>query len=139
MSVYKLLIDECLTPKLVNHAIRAGHVESTCVKHRGLLGSSDKTLVAFAVEHDLTLVTHNASDFRGSKPESAGGLYANLVVHAGLICLSSPFAMNHNRQIDLFDIALRELSRYPNLINTVLEVLEHTDDSIDVKVYGLPH
>lgn len=31
----RLLIDECLSPDLVDLAIDAGHVESTCLRDRG--------------------------------------------------------------------------------------------------------
>ena len=34
----RLLIDECLSPELVQLAIDAGHVESSCVRDRGRLG-----------------------------------------------------------------------------------------------------
>jgi hypothetical protein len=37
----RLLIDECLSPQLVDIAIAAGHVETTCALHRGLLGAKD--------------------------------------------------------------------------------------------------
>jgi hypothetical protein len=35
----RLLIDECLSPDLVDLAVAAGHVESTCLRDRGLLGT----------------------------------------------------------------------------------------------------
>lgn len=34
----KLLIDECLSPELVQMAVDAGHGESTCVRNRGWVG-----------------------------------------------------------------------------------------------------
>jgi hypothetical protein len=37
----RLLIDECLSPELVQLAIDAGHVESTSVLDRGRLGLKD--------------------------------------------------------------------------------------------------
>jgi DNA-binding GntR family transcriptional regulator len=37
----RLLIDECLSPELVQLAIDAGHVESSCVRDRGRLGLKD--------------------------------------------------------------------------------------------------
>jgi predicted nuclease of predicted toxin-antitoxin system len=41
----RLLIDECLSPDLVDLAVAAGHVESTCLRDRGLLGTQDWTLM----------------------------------------------------------------------------------------------
>ncbi len=60
----RLLIDECLSPELVQLAIAAGHVESTCVRDRGRLGLKDWELMAYVIEEDFILVTRNAQDFR---------------------------------------------------------------------------
>jgi len=62
---WRLLIDECLSPDLVELAIDAGHVESTCLRDRGLLGTQDWTLIKHVLDADFTLVTVNAQDFRG--------------------------------------------------------------------------
>ncbi|MDR3415253.1 MAG: DUF5615 family PIN-like protein [Nevskia sp.] len=72
---YKLLIDECLSPKLVVLARAAGHHESTCVRDRGWQGQQDHTLMRNVVDEDFTLVTHNAIDFRGPGVPSLGGLH----------------------------------------------------------------
>lgn len=37
----RLLIDECLSPELVQLAVAAGHVGSTCVRNRGWSGVKD--------------------------------------------------------------------------------------------------
>ena len=60
----RLLIDECLSPELVQLAIAAGHVESTCVRGRGRLALKDWELMAYVIEEDFILVTRNAQDFR---------------------------------------------------------------------------
>ena len=60
----RLPIDECLSPELVQLAIAAGHVESTCVRDRGRLGLKDWELMAYVIEEDFILVTRNAQDFR---------------------------------------------------------------------------
>jgi len=60
----RLLIDECLSPELVQLAIAAGHVESTCVRDRGRLGLKGWELMAYVIEEDFILVTRNAQDFR---------------------------------------------------------------------------
>lgn len=62
----RLLIDECLSPELVQLAIDSGHVESTCVRDRGRLGLKDWELMEYVIEEDFILVTRNAQDFRGA-------------------------------------------------------------------------
>lgn len=106
----KLLIDECLSPSLVEQAQATGYPESTCVLHRGWAGCKDWTLIGHVIEHDFTLVTHNARDFRGAEPEAQGGLHATQAIHAGLICLTTALPMDLQRQQDLFGIALAEIA-----------------------------
>lgn len=67
----KLLIDECLSPSLVEQAQAAGYPESTCVLHRGWAGCKDWTLIGHVIEHDFTLVTHNARDFSRRRTRGA--------------------------------------------------------------------
>lgn len=135
---YRLLIDECLSPELVDLAIAAGHVESTCVRDRGLLKAKDPDLMGYVVSGDFTLVTHNARDFRGAGAEKPGGLHANEPIHAGLVCLSSAFAMDLDRQHDLFRIALEQLADISDLVNQALEVFEADDGSVEVVIYEMP-
>jgi len=92
----RLLIDECLSPDLVDLAVAAGHVESTCLRDRGLLGTQDWTLMKHVLAEDFTLVTVNAQDFRGSGQDAPGGFYATTELHAGLICLNSAHHMDLN-------------------------------------------
>jgi predicted nuclease of predicted toxin-antitoxin system len=96
------LIDECLSPDLVELAIDAGHVESTCLRDRGLLGTQDWTLIKRVVDEDFTLVTVNARDFRGHDQGDPGGLYAVIELHAGLICLNFAHNMDLQAQRALF-------------------------------------
>jgi Domain of unknown function (DUF5615) len=133
-----LLIDECLSPDLVELAIHAGHVESTCLRDRGLLGTQDWTLMKHVLAEDFTLVTVNAQDFRGADQNSPGGLYATTELHAGLICLNSARAMDLHTQRELFAVALEELAALPDLINKVLEVSEGETGEVSVSVYELP-
>jgi hypothetical protein len=136
---FKLLIDECLSPELVEMAIVAGHLESTCVRNRGWLGLKDHQLIQRVVAEDLTLVTHNAPDFRGpAYTEPPSGLHAQQAIHAGLVCLNSVFPMNMDRQRELFDIALTELSLVSDLINQALEVFELESGEVEVVLYSIP-
>jgi hypothetical protein len=133
----RLLIDECLSPDLVDLAVAAGHVESTCLRDRGLLGTQDWTLMKHVLAEDFTLVTVNAQDFRGSGQDAPGGLYVTTELHAGLICLNSAHHMDLNAQRELFEIALKELSELPDLINQVLEVTEEASGEVVVTLYEL--
>jgi predicted nuclease of predicted toxin-antitoxin system len=71
---FKLLIDECLSPSLVQMAHAAGHLESTCVCDRSWLGVKDWVLIEKVVDEDFTLVTYNSKDFQGTKGSAPSGL-----------------------------------------------------------------
>jgi predicted nuclease of predicted toxin-antitoxin system len=58
----RLLIDEHLSPKLVQWAAELG-VYALSVPHVGLTGKPDLLLWHYAFQHDLTLVTTNVRDF----------------------------------------------------------------------------
>ena len=131
----RLLIDECLSPELVQLAIDAGHVESSCVRDRGRLGIKDWELMEYVIEEDFILVTRNAQDFRGAGPANPGGLHAVAELHAGLICLDSALELDFDLQQELFTHALAEL---PDLINQALEVYENEDGLISVNLYDIP-
>ena len=134
----RFLIDECLSPELVQMAVTAGHVESTCVRDRGLSGTKDWKLIEHVVASDFTLVTHNSADFRGGGPVKLGGEHAKQSIHAGLVCLNSVHAMDLQRQLDLFQIALDELAALDDLVNQALEVFEQEDGSVEVVIYDIP-
>ncbi len=134
----RLLIDECLTPELVQLAVEAGHLESTCVRDRGWAGTKDWELIEHAVAGDYTLVTHNAVDFRGAGPADLGGEHARQPIHAGLICLNSVHVMDLNRQRVLFQVALQELASVGDLVNRALEVFELEDGAIELEIYDIP-
>ena len=135
---YKLLIDECLSPELVKLAIAAGYVESTCVRNRQWLGLKDHELIRRVIAADMTFVTHNASDFRGSPAEPGRGLYSKESLHAGLICLNADLPMSLDRQVDLFRLALQELAAMPDLVNRALEIFEREDGEVTGEVYEIP-
>lgn len=134
----RLFIDECLSPDLVQLAIAAGHVESTCVRDRGRLGLQDWGLLNYILEHNFTLVTRNVEDFRGAGADAPGGFYAGAEVHAGLICLTAAPELTLNRQCSLFTHALTALVDLPDLINRALEVHEDQDGRVIVGMYSIP-
>lgn len=137
----KLFIDECLSNELTRIAIERGYVESSSVTFRGLGGTKDWDLVLIVVAEDFTLVIKNSVDFRGraSKPGDKG-LYKDLGIHAGLVCLNGPFGMDLEMQIELFEVALEELERIGrDLVNQCLEVtLDTASGDFGVVIYELP-
>lgn len=135
---FRLLIDECLSPELVQLAIAAGHVETTCVRNQGWAGTKDWQLINYVVANDYTLVTHNSVDFRGHGPGNLGGEHTKQAIHAGLICLNSALVMDLERQHDLFSLVLQELDSMDDLVNQALEVFESEDGSVELEIYDIP-
>jgi hypothetical protein len=78
----KFLIDECLTVELVDVAGGAGY-EAHHVAHVGRAGWKDWNVVRYAREHDFTLVTNNAADFRTSRTHEV--LSASAAICRGLV------------------------------------------------------
>jgi len=134
----KLLVDECLSPELTKLAHARGHGESSHVVWLGRAGLKDWELKPLILQDDWTFVTKNSVDFRGSasKPGSKGQ-YADVALHAGLICLNGPPGMDLDMQLELFEQALQELEADPDLINQVLEITCE-EDSLHVRRYHLP-
>jgi hypothetical protein len=102
-------------------------------------GWKDWSLKPFILEGDWTFVTSNAVDFRGpaDRPGSRGQ-YAEVPIHAGLICLGGPASgMTLDDQLALFAIALDEIGA-GELVNQVLEVAMEEDGGIHVLRYALP-
>jgi hypothetical protein len=77
-------------------------------------------------------------DFRGP-PEKSGakGQYADVTIHAGLVCLNGPPSMDLDMQIELFEQALDELETDADLVNQVLEITWE-EDALHVRRYRLP-
>ncbi len=79
-------------------------------------------------------------DFRG--PEDRPGIkgqYADVSLHAGLICVNGPVEMDAELQGELFAVALEQIGETGELINQVLEVfLEDLDGKIEIFQYELP-
>ncbi|HEX2541501.1 MAG TPA: DUF5615 family PIN-like protein [Caldimonas sp.] len=135
---FKFLIDECLSPELVDVALLAGHFESSCVRNRGWLGLKDRELIEKVVAEDFTLVTQNATDFRGGGPGKLSGQHAKQPVHAGLVCLDSHQGLDLDRQRKLFQIAIEQAETEGDLVNKALEVFELEDGSVEVGIFDIP-
>ncbi len=136
----KMLIDECLSPDLVEMAVDKGYGESSHVVWLGRAGAKDWELKSFILDGDWTFVTRNSVDFRGpaNRPGSKGQ-YADVALHAGLICIGGPVGMDARLQKELFHIALDEIASDGDLVNQVLEVfLAELDGEAEVYRYELP-
>ena len=134
----KLLIDECLSPELANLAQQRGHGESSHIVWLGKSGWKDWSLKAVIVDGDWTFVTKNSTHFRGPANEPGSkGQYADVAIHAGLICLNGPEGMDLDLQLELFEIALDEVGN-GDLVNEVLEIILGENDEVHVLRYALP-
>ncbi len=106
----KFLIDECLSLDLVELAGGRGFTQSSHVAWLGKAGWKDWQLRPFIVDGDWTFVTRDSIDFRGpAEHPGTRGQYADLAIHAGLVCINGPAAMNLELQCNLFSVALDEI------------------------------
>lgn len=135
----KFLIDECLSPELVDIAVTNGHYESTCVRNRGWSGTKDYALIEHVVNEDFTLVTCNSVDFRGGGPGKLSGEHAKQELHAGLVCLNSEVPLELDLQCELFKIALDAIeTEGVDLVNMALDVFHKADGSVEYNIYDIP-
>jgi hypothetical protein len=103
-------------------------------------GWKDWDLKRVLLDEDWVLVTKNSEDFRGPR-EAPGtkGQYADVALHAGLVCLNGPVGMDLALQRELFSEALDELDVDADLTNQILEVtLEDGEAGIQVVRYSYP-
>ncbi|WP_234828222.1 DUF5615 family PIN-like protein [Sinorhizobium fredii] len=63
----KLLVDECLSPRLVQLAQAAGYAQSTHIVWLGKSGWKDWELKPLILDGDWTFVTKNSVDFFGGR------------------------------------------------------------------------
>lgn len=136
----KLLVDECLSEELAKLARARRHDEASHVVWIGKRGIQDWNLMKVVLEGDWILVTRNAVDFRGpAATPGAEGEYAEVDLHAGLICLNGPpGGFDLDMQLELFAVALDEIAQDGDLVNKVLEISYQDDDQIRVDRYDLP-
>jgi hypothetical protein len=135
------LVDECLSEKLASRARQRGYPESTHVRWIGKTGWQDYQLMPIITEAGYVFVTKNSFDFRGpADAPGPPGLFAGVNLHAGLICLNGPVGMDLDMQCELFEYALEEYQRDPDLYNAVIEVTLSREgaDKIAIVRYLLP-
>lgn len=93
----QFLIDECLTPKLVEVANRSGYVAHH-VQYRRWKSRKDDELLAFIRAEDLTIVTNNWKDFEP--------MLRREELHPGAVVLPN---VPRQAQIAGFELALRAI------------------------------
>lgn len=122
----QLLIDECLSPALVDTAAAFGYA-AYHVTRRGWGSLSDPQLLSRLLDENLTFVTNNWRDFRP--------MIARTEVHPGIIAIL--VNVRRTEQVELFSAALRFIAAATpplDMVNTVLEV----DGEGRVQQYALP-
>ena len=136
----KFLIDECLSPDLVAVAHNRHFVESSHIVWLGKAGWKDWQLKPFIIGDDWTFVTRNSVDFRGPADQpGTEGHFANVPLHAGLICINGPNGMTAEVQCELFEAALDEIGTTGQLVNEVVEVdLESLGAEYTIRRYAMP-
>jgi hypothetical protein len=135
----KFLIDECLSPALALLARERGFVESSHVTWLGKTGWKDWELKEFILEGDWTFVTRNSIDFRGpANSPGSQGQYADVPLHAGLVCINGPDRMTAEIEVELLDIILDAIGT-GELINQAIEIrLADVGNGYKLVRYALP-
>jgi hypothetical protein len=126
-------------PDLAALARDRGFAESSRVTWLGKAGWKDWELKRFILEQDWTFVTRNSGDFRGpANQPGSKGQYADVPLHAGLICVNGPDSMSAENEGELFGIVLDELG--PNqMVNQAIEsTLAEAEGGYELVRYDLP-
>ena len=91
------------------------------------------------IDGDWTFVTNNSIDFRGTanKPGSTGE-YADVRLHAGLVCINAPFGLNLDLQRQKFNLIIDEIVKNGDLTNQVLEVDLKRNGEVNLRRIALP-
>ena len=137
----KFLIDECLSPDLAQLARDRGYHDSFHVTWLGKAGWKDWQLRDLIIEQDWTFVTRNSVDFRGpANQPGSEGQYANVPIHAGLICINGTGRMTGEVEIELFTAVLDQIGAAEYLVNEVIEayLCEEEDGEFEIVRYSLP-
>lgn len=134
----KILLDENLSPSLAAEAQQKGFLCSH-VNHLGKTGNKDWELKRVILEGDWTFVTNNSADFRGPANEpGSSGEYADVRLHAGLVCIDAPFGLNLDLQRRIFSLVLDDLAKNGDLTNQVLQVDLRKDCRVELERFVLP-
>ncbi|HEV2133184.1 MAG TPA: DUF5615 family PIN-like protein [Terracidiphilus sp.] len=137
----KFLVDECLSPNLAKLARDRGYHESFHITWLGKAGWKDWELKDLILRGDWTFVTRNSVDFRGpAEQPGSKGQYADVSIHAGLVCINGPAQMTARIQVELFAAVLDEIQSLEDLVNEVIEVRlpEKGGGEFEIVRYRLP-
>lgn len=66
------------------------------------------------------------------------GEYADVRLHAGLVCIDAPFGLNLDLQRQIFGLILDELAKNGDLTNQVLQVDVRRDGRVQLERFALP-
>lgn len=134
----KILIDENLSPSLAADAQQRGFLCSH-VNHLGKRGKKDWELKRVILDGDWTFITNNGVDFRGPANQTgSSGEYADVRLHAGLVCIDAPFGLNLALQRQIFGLILDEFVKNGDLTNHVLQVDVRKDGRVEFARIALP-
>ena len=136
----KFLFVECLSPSLAQLARDHGYHESFHVSWLGKAGWKDWELKDLILRGDWTFVTRNGIDFRGpAEQPGSKGQYADVRIHAGLVCINGPARMTARIQVEVFAAVLDEIQSLAHLVNEVIEVnLPEEGGEYEIVRYSLP-
>lgn len=124
----KLLIDEHLSPRLVEWCADRKGLYAASVPHVGLGGCSDRAVWRYAFEHDFVVVTTNARDFLE---------LLDVELHPGLIVLRESGlsrAEQWERLVTTIDHILGQPDPAAYMVNRVVEVVS----AEELRVYEVP-
>ncbi len=119
----RILIDECLSQKLVAAAKMRDH-DATHVVFLGKKGWQDYNLMDLILDGDYVFVTRNGKDFRK--------LYSLQPLHNGLVILIPQ--LETPDQVRLFEAALDFIATLGDTVNRVIEVFAVDD----IRLSNLP-
>jgi len=87
----------------------------------------------------LDVCHSDSTDFRGYTDQPGSkGQYADVPIHAGLICINGPDSMSAEDETELFGIVLDELGQN-EMVNQAIEItLSDPDGGFELVRYALP-
>jgi hypothetical protein len=68
----------------------------------------------------------------------SSGEYADVRLHAGLVCIDAPFGLNLDLQRQIFGLILDDLVKNGNLTNQLLQVDVRKDGRVQLERFALP-
>ena len=129
-KLINFLIDECLSFRLVDVAVKYKYSGSTHVNWRGMRGSPDHKVMKFVLAEDWTFVTTNIRDFRPDlNNASTRPCYSGIELHAGLVCVHLPFGSDLEIQLLYFEEVLGFLRKFDDLVNKIVDI--RPSDNLD--------